>query len=64
MAHSAESIINNRYRIVNVLGQGDFGAVYEAWDVNLNKWSRAGMPVVRPQRDSRYIGRSATSLQT
>ena len=37
MAHSAESIINNRYRIVRVLGQGDFGAVYEAWDMNLNK---------------------------
>ena len=28
-------ILNNRYRIVKLLGQGGFGAVYRAWDVNL-----------------------------
>lgn len=30
-------ILNNRYRIVNRLGQGGFGAVYRAWDLNLQK---------------------------
>jgi len=29
--------LNNRYRIVNLLGQGGFGAVYRAWDVNLQR---------------------------
>jgi eukaryotic-like serine/threonine-protein kinase len=30
-------IVNNRYRIVKMLGQGGFGAVYRAWDTNLNQ---------------------------
>ena len=30
-------IINNRYRIVKLLGVGGFGAVYRAWDLNLTK---------------------------
>ncbi|MEW5870374.1 MAG: serine/threonine protein kinase [Chloroflexota bacterium] len=28
-------ILNNRYRIVKLLGQGGFGAVYRAWDTNM-----------------------------
>ncbi len=30
-------VLQNRYRVVKPLGQGGFGAVYRAWDMNLNK---------------------------
>jgi basic membrane protein A len=30
-------ILNSRYRIVKLLGQGGFGAVYRAWDVSLER---------------------------
>ena len=30
-------VLNSRYRIVKMLGQGGFGAVYRAWDTNLNR---------------------------
>lgn len=30
-------LLNNRYRIVKLLGQGGFGAVYRSWDANLNR---------------------------
>ena len=36
MTLSPGQTLNNRYRIVKLLGQGGFGAVYRAWDTNLN----------------------------
>jgi len=35
MSLETGQLLNNRYRIVKILGQGGFGAVYRAWDVNL-----------------------------
>jgi serine/threonine protein kinase len=29
------TVLNNRYRIVKLLGQGGFGAIYRAWDMNM-----------------------------
>ncbi|MBE2197259.1 MAG: hypothetical protein IAE79_01535, partial [Anaerolinea sp.] len=29
--------LNNRYRIVRLIGQGGFGAVYRAWDTAVNQ---------------------------
>ena len=36
MPLSPGQTLNNRYRIVKLLGQGGFGAVYRAWDSNLD----------------------------
>ena len=37
MSLSLGQVLNSRYRIVRLLGQGGFGAVYRAWDTNLNE---------------------------
>lgn len=33
------TILNNRYRVESLLGQGGFGSVYLAWDLNLDNWT-------------------------
>jgi formylglycine-generating enzyme required for sulfatase activity len=37
MPLSQGQILNNRYRIETLLGQGGFGAVYRVWDTNLER---------------------------
>ena len=37
MPLSPGQVLNNRYRIVKLLGQGGFGAIYRAWDISLEQ---------------------------
>jgi serine/threonine protein kinase len=36
MALEADQVLNNRYRIMKLLGEGGFGEVYQAWDTRLD----------------------------
>lgn len=55
-------IINNRYRIVKLLGQGGFGAVYRAWDINLNRPCALKMNLDTSQEAQRQFQREASTL--
>ena len=37
MSLNTGQVLNQRYRIVKLLAQGGFGAVYRAWDINLKR---------------------------
>lgn len=55
-------MLNNRYRIVRLLGQGGFGAVYRAWDTNLNKPCALKENLETSPEAQRQFGREATVL--
>jgi serine/threonine protein kinase len=64
MPLSPGQILNNRYRIVNLLGQGGFGAVYKAWDMNLNLAFAIKENLDTSPEAQRQFAREATLLAT
>lgn len=54
--------IHNRYRIVSLLGQGGFGAVYRAWDLSLNKVCAIKENLYASPEAGRQFQREATML--
>ena len=56
MPLSPGQVLNNRYRIVKLLGQGGFGAVYKAFDPRIDRY--LAVKVLREQ-----FARDVTSRQ-
>lgn len=54
--------LNNRYRIVKLLGQGGFGAVYRAWDTNLSRPCAVKENLDTSPEAQRQFSREATVL--
>jgi hypothetical protein len=55
-------MLNNRYRIVKLLGQGGFGAVYRAWDTNLSRPCAVKENLDTSPEAHRQFSREATVL--
>lgn len=62
MPLSSGQILNNRYRIDSLLGQGGFGAVYRAWDLNMESSCAVKENVDTSQEAARQFKREAKIL--
>jgi peptide/nickel transport system substrate-binding protein len=62
MPLTSGQVLNNRYRIVKLLGQGGFGAVYRAWDVNLSRPCAVKENMDASPEAQAQFGREATIL--
>ena len=62
MALETGQVLNNRYRIVKLLGQGGFGAVYRAWDVSLNHTCALKENLDASPQSQQQFGREANIL--
>ncbi len=62
MSLEVGQVLNSRYRIVRLLGQGGFGAVYRAWDVNLNRPCAVKENLDTSSEAQRQFTREATVL--
>jgi serine/threonine protein kinase len=56
------SVLQSRYRIVKMLGQGGFGAVYKAWDLNLSRQCAVKENLESTPEAQRQFMREATVL--
>ena len=57
------TILQNRYRIVSLLGQGGMGAVYRAWDMRLNVPVALKEMVPQPGLDSQTLAQLRQQFQ-
>jgi formylglycine-generating enzyme required for sulfatase activity len=64
MPLSPGQILNNRYRIVKLLGQGGYGAVYKAWHLDLNIVCALKENLDTSPEAQRQFAREATLLAT
>ena len=55
-------IVQNRYRIAKLVGQGGFGAVYRAWDLNVNQPVALKENLATEAEAQRQFEREATLL--
>ncbi|MFC1879155.1 SUMF1/EgtB/PvdO family nonheme iron enzyme [Chloroflexota bacterium] len=62
MTLSPGQTLNNRYRVVKLLGQGGFGAVYRAWDLNMEAPCAVKENFDTSQEAVRQFKREATIL--
>ncbi len=62
MSLSQGQVLNNRYRIAKLIGQGGFGAVYRAWDISLNQPCALKENLDTSQEAQRQFYREATFL--
>ncbi len=59
---AAGTTLNKRYRIIQLLGQGGFGAVYRAWDQNLNRPCAVKENIDTSANAARQFSQEATLL--
>jgi len=62
MALETSQVMNKRYRIVKLLGRGGFGAVYQAWDLNLSRPCALKENIDTSKEAQRQFAREATVL--
>jgi hypothetical protein len=62
MTLSIGQVVDNRYRIVKLLGQGGFGAVYEAWDTRLERPCALKENLASYPEAEKQFGKEATIL--
>ncbi|MBN1976261.1 MAG: serine/threonine protein kinase [Anaerolineae bacterium] len=62
MTLSIGQVVDSRYRIVKLLGQGGFGAVYEAWDTRLERPCALKENLASSPEAEKQFGKEATIL--